>query len=165
MAIFWRSWITFTAIIATVLFVLALLATLQHNALYSKLIRQRLSVVAQSAADSFQPVVNLGLPISMVRNAREVLGRAQQTDERIIAIHAFNPSGIIVQTTHPDDPVLVPDVVKFAQSLAEGSEWSVESDAELFSGTNISNAAGKVVGSIVVVYPKEEFNAHNKAVI
>ena len=60
MFILWRSWITFTAIIATVLLVLALLSSLQHNALYSDLIRQRLSVVAQTTADSFKSVVKRG---------------------------------------------------------------------------------------------------------
>jgi len=165
MSILWRSWITFTAIIATVLIVLAVLSTLQHNALYSNLIRQRLSVVAQTTADSFQSVVNLGLPISMVRNARELLTRAQQTDPRITAIHAFNPTGIIVQTTDPDDPSDVPKEVQLAQSLADGGEWSVESDTELFSGISISNAAGTTVGNIAVVYPKSEFDTHTAAVI
>jgi len=165
MSILWRSWITFTAIIATVLIVLALLSSLQHNALYSELIRQRLSVVAQTAADSFQPVVNLGLPISMVRNGREVLIRAQQTDTRITAIHAFNPTGIVVHTTDPTDPSHVPDEVKLAQSLADSGEWSVESDTELFSGISIRNAAGGTVANIVIVYPKEEFDAHTAAVV
>jgi predicted MFS family arabinose efflux permease len=165
MSILWRSWITFTAIIATVLIVLAVLSTLQHNALYSNLIRQRLSVVAQTTADSFQSVVNLGLPISMVRNARALLTRAQQTDPRITAIHAFNPTGIIVQTTDPDDPSDVPKEVQLAQSLADGSEWSVESDTELFSGVSISNAAGTTVGNIVVVYPKSEFDTHTATVV
>ena len=165
MSILWRSWITFTAIIATVLIVLAVLSSLQHNALYSELIRQRLSVVAQTTADAFQPVVNLGLPISMVRNAREVLVRTQQTDPKIIAIHAFNPTGIIVQTTHPADPDNVPDEVKLAQSIADDVQWSVESATELFSGISIHNAAGTTVANIVVVYPKEEFDAHTTAVI
>ncbi len=104
MFILWRSWITFTAIIATVLIVLALLSSLQHNAIYSDLIRQRLSVVAQTTADSFKSVVNLGLPISMVRNARQILERGQQTDPRITTIYTFNPSGIVVHTTDPDGP-------------------------------------------------------------
>ena len=56
MSILWRSWITFTAIIATVLIVLAVLSSLQHNALYSDLIRQRLSVVAQTSADTFAAI-------------------------------------------------------------------------------------------------------------
>ena len=126
MSILWRSWITFTAIIATVLIALAVLSSFQHNALYSDLIRQRLSVVAQTSADSFGPVVKLGLPISMVRNASEVLTRAQQTDSQITAIHAFNPSGIIVQTTDPTRPERVPDNVIRAQSLADGDLWGGE---------------------------------------
>ncbi|TDJ16677.1 MAG: MFS transporter [Gammaproteobacteria bacterium] len=165
MSILWRSWVTFTAIIATVLIVLALLSSFQHNALYSDLIRQRLSVVAQTTAHSFQSVVNLGLPISMVRNARKVLARARQTDPRITAIHAFNPTGIIVQTTDPDDPGKVPDEVKLAQSLADSSQWSVETDTELYSGISIRNAAGTTVANIVVVYPKEEFVERTTAVV
>jgi predicted MFS family arabinose efflux permease/HAMP domain-containing protein len=165
MFILWRSWITFTAIIATVLIVLALLSSLQHNALYSDLIRQRLSVVAQTTADSFKSVVNLGLPISMVRNARQILERGQQTDSRITAIHAFNPSGIIVHTTDLAKPDKVPDEVVLAQSLAEGSEWSVESDTKLYSGISINNTAGATVGNILVVYPKAEFIAHSTGVV
>jgi predicted MFS family arabinose efflux permease len=165
MSILWRSWITFTAIIATVLIALAVLSSLQHNALYSDLIRQRLSVIAQTSADSFQSVVKLGLPISMVRNASEILSRAQQTDPQISAIHAFNPSGIIVKTTDPTHPGNVPRKVAQAQSLADSDKWSVESDSELFSGANISNAQGATVASIVVVYPKREFDAHSTTVI
>ena len=165
MSILWRSWITFTAIIATVLIVLAVLSSLQHNALYSDLIKQRLSVLAQTSADSFQSVIKLGLPISMVRNASEILMRAQQTDPQISAIHAFNPSGIIVKTTDPTQPGRVPKEVVQAQSLADSGKWSIENDAELFSGVNISNAQGTAVASIVVVYPKREFDTHSSAVI
>ena len=165
MSILWRSWITFTAIIATVLITLAVLSAFQHNALYSDLIRQRLSFVAQTSADSFQSVIKLGLPISTVRNASEILARAQQTDPQITAIHAFNPSGIIVKTTDPAQPGNVPQEVVQAQSLSDSGEWSVESDTELFSGVNISNAQGATVASIVVVYPKREFETHSSAVV
>jgi MFS family permease len=165
MSILWRSWITFTAIIATVLIALAVLSSLQHNALYSDLIRQRLSVVAQTSADSFKSVVKLGLPISMVRNASEVLARAQQTDPQITAIHAFNPSGIIVKTTDPTNPGKVPESVMQAHHLADADEWSVESDTEIFSGVSINNASGSTVANIVVVYPKQEFDARTNAVV
>jgi len=164
MFILWRSWFTFTAIIATVLIVLALLSSLQHNAIYSDLIRQRLSVVAQTTADSFKSVVNLGLPISMVRNARQILERGHQTDPRISAIYTFNPSGIVVHSTDPAGPKKVPKEVILAQSLAERTEWSVESETSLYSGISINNNAGVTVGNIVVVYPKEEFDARTTAV-
>lgn len=165
MSILWRSWLTFTAIIATVLIVLAVLSCLQHNALYSNLIRQRLSVVAQTAAKSFQPVVNLGLPVSMVRNAREVLARAQRTDSRITAIHVFDPTGVIVHTTDPGNPSHVPDNVTLAQGLSDSDKWSVESDEDLYSAVSVLNAAGNTVANVVVVYPKEEFDARTLAVV
>jgi len=63
-----RSWLTLSVVIATVQAVLALLSILQHNAILSDLIRQRLSVVAQTTAASFQPIIRLGLPLSMMRN-------------------------------------------------------------------------------------------------
>jgi len=165
MPILWRSWITFTAIIATVLVVLAVLSSLQHNALYSSLIRQRLSVVAQTAAQSFKPVVNLGLPISMVRNARDVLARAQTTDPRITAIHAFDPAGRIVHTTDAETPTHMPENVTLAQALSETMRWSIESETDLYSGVRISSPVGKTVANIVVVYPKQEFDARTAAVV
>ncbi len=165
MYILWRSWVTFTSIIATVLITLAVLSAFQHNALYSDLIRQRLSVVAQATADSFQSVVKLGLPVSMVRNAGEILARAQQTDPQIDAIHAFNPSGIVVKTTDPEQPGEMPPEVVKAQALSDSGKWSVESDTQLFSGINIANAQGATVASVVVVYPKLEFDRHSAAVV
>ena len=165
MPILWRSWVTFTAIIATVLGVLALLSWLQHDALYSNLIRQRLSVVAQTAAQSFQPVVNLGLPVSMVRNARGVLERVQGTDPRIVAMHAFDPAGRVVHTTDPANPTHVPEEVTLAQALSDGDKWSVESQKNLYSGVSILDTGGKSIANIVVVYPKEEFDARTAAVL
>ncbi len=87
----------------------------------------------------------------MVRNARQVLERGQQTDPRIIAIHAFNPSGINVHTTDPANPNKVPVEVILAQSLAESNEWSVESETGLFSGISINNSAGTRVGETPLV--------------
>ena len=59
----------------------------------------------------------------------------------------------------------MPQEVVQAQSLADSGEWSIESGTELFSGVNISNAHGATVASIVVVYPKREFDTHSSAVV
>ena len=58
-----RSWLTLSLVIAVVQAVLALLAILQFNALFSDLLRQRMAVIAQATATSFKPIVNLGLPL------------------------------------------------------------------------------------------------------
>lgn len=47
-----RSWLTFTIVIAVVQGVLALLAVLQHDSILSDLLRQRIAVIAQTTAAS-----------------------------------------------------------------------------------------------------------------
>jgi predicted MFS family arabinose efflux permease len=158
MSILWRSWLIFTAIIATIISTLALLSYLQFNVILSNLIQQRLSVVAQTTAGPFSSVVNLGLPFSMVRNTETILKRGQETDERIIAIHAFNPSGIIVGSTDPNHNSKVPDEVIRAQAIENNGKWSIETPEKIFSGLSVSDDKDQLVGSIVVVYPKDDFN-------
>jgi len=158
MSILWRSWLIFTAIIATIISTLALLSYLQFNIILSNLIQQRLSVVVQTTAGSFRSVVNLGLPFSMVRNTETILKRGRETDERIIAIHAFNPSGIIVGSTDPDHNEKVPDEVTSAQTIDNNGKWSVETPEKIFSGLSVLDDKNQLVGGIVVIYPKDNFN-------
>ena len=99
MSLLWRSWFAYVGIIAIALSVLAFLSVLQHDAVLSRLIQQRLAVVAQTTASSFRAVVDLGLPLSMMRNAKTVLQRAREIDPDIAAIHVFNPGGIVIYST------------------------------------------------------------------
>ena len=158
-----RIWLTFAVAIAVVQGVLAGLAILQHNATFADLLSRRVAVIAQTSAAAFQPIIDLGLPLAMVRNGRQVLARARDTDPGIRAAHAFNLSGIIVHSSETPKPEAVPpDVLKAAQ-LAEGDEWSVESVTEVYSGFNIKRA-GNVVGSVVVAYPVERLTAASRTV-
>lgn len=158
MPILWRSWIALTALIAVVLTSLSLLSILQHDAILAKLIQQRLSVVAQTTAASFRPMVNLGLPLSAVRNAVDILKRSRELDPEIRDIHVFNPTGIVVRSTAVDGPDRVSKEILLALSLSEGEGWSVETESELNSGFTVTNSAGDTVGAVVVVYPKDRFN-------
>ncbi len=158
MSILWRSWLAFTVVIAVVLGVLATLAVLQHNAILSDLIRQRLTVVAQTTAASFRSVVDLGLPLSMMRNADRVLAHGLEIDPTITAIHVFNPSGIVVYSSDAEKPGSVSREVLRAQQLAEGRAWSVETADDLDSGYTVTNRGGQKVGGVVVIYPKGDFD-------
>ena len=77
------SWLTFTIVIGVVQIVLGLLVVLQHNAIYSDLLRQRISVIAQTIVASYKPIVDLGLPVSMIRNGDAVVMRAREMDSEI----------------------------------------------------------------------------------
>src|SRR5215469_11093882 len=95
MPILWRAWAAFTTIIGLFLAILSVLAVLQHNAIVSQLITQEVAVVVESTASSFRSVVDLGLPVSAVRNASEILRHARETKPGISAIYVFLPTGII----------------------------------------------------------------------
>ena len=159
MSLLWRSWIAFVAVIATVLTVLAVLSVLQHNSILARVVQERLSVIAQTTASSFRSVVNLGLPLSMVRNAKDVLERSRNIDASVEAIHVFNPSGIVVHSTGSGDLERVSDEVLLAQTLSTKNEWSVQNEKQLLSGFSITNSAGNLVGGVLAVSSNRDLTA------
>src|SRR6266581_7040960 len=108
MPILWRAWAAFATIIGLFLAIQTALAVLQHNALLSQLITQQFQVVVEATASSFRSVVDLGLPISAVRNAPEILRHARESKPGISAIHVFLPTGIVSASSAEDHPGTVP---------------------------------------------------------
>jgi MFS family permease/methyl-accepting chemotaxis protein len=159
MAILWRSWLTFTTILALTLSTFALLSYLQFNSILSELIVHRLSVVAYTTANSFRSVIDLGLPFLMINNAEGILKRGRLTDNNITAIHAFTPSGLVAYSTDPLHKFDVSKEILEAQRKGESDEWGVETNEVFYSGSSIFDDQGQLVGGIVVVYPKAIFNA------
>src|ERR1700740_679922 len=94
-----RTWLTFSTAIALLLAILGSLSILQRNAIFSDLLRQRISVIAQTTASSFKPITDLGIPLSMIRNGSEIVARAREMDHEIAAIDALNPDGDVIFST------------------------------------------------------------------
>ena len=163
MSLLWRNWIAFVAVLATVLSVLGFLAVLQHDVILARLIQERLTVIAETTASSFRSVVNLGLPISTVRNARDVLARAREIDPDVTAIQVFNPTGIVVHTTHESRGRQLSRQLLQVQSLSKSDRWSAPNDTEMQAGFTIRNAAGEAVGGVLVSASNQDFEARSKA--
>ena len=159
-----RSWIALTAVIAVVQGVLALLLILQHDAIYSDLLRQRVSVVAQTTATAFRPIIDLGLPISMIRGGDKIVARALDTDPEIRSVQAINPSGLVVYTTGQRPATIGPEVLQ-AMRLAEEIRWSTETADAIHSGFNIVGRDGAMAGAVVVTYPKDRLNSASRAIV
>ncbi len=159
-----RSWLTFTVVIGVVQAVLGFLAVLQHDAIFSELLRQRIAVIAQTTVASYQPIVRLGLPISMIRNGNAIVGRARSMDGDISAVHTFNPSGIIVHSTQHPRPQTVQDEALLHMRLADEVTWGGETETSILSGHNVTTNAGDAIGAVVVVYPKDRLSAASDAV-
>lgn len=156
MSLFWRSWVTVTALIATVLVVLAALSTVQFDAILSNFIQGRLAVLARTTQTPFQSAIDLGLSLSSVRNARAILERARQTDFDISAVHLFDRAGTIIDSTDKNHPGSVGVRVLFAQSGSESTDWHVETAQHFLSGVTIVDPRGDNIGGILMVYPKTD---------
>jgi predicted MFS family arabinose efflux permease/HAMP domain-containing protein len=160
-----RSWITFSAVIALLQAVVGLLSVLQHNALLSDLLRQRISVIAQTTATSFKPIIDLGLPLSMIRNGDAIVARPLEIDDQVKAVHALNPSGIIVYTTDASRPKEVPHEVLQAMRLSKSVKWSTETAEQIYSGFNVVGRDGATSGAVVVAYPKDRLEAASQTMV
>ncbi|MBZ9991677.1 MFS transporter [Mesorhizobium sp. BH1-1-5] len=159
-----RIWLALTAVMAIVLATLSILTVLQHDAILSNLIRQRLSVVVGSTAAPFRSVVDLGLPVSMMRNATELLLRARETDPLIKAVHLINPSGIVVDSTLAGDVEPMPrEIVRALVDSANG-RWTAETDTDLISGYSILDEGGSPVAGVVASYPRIELESRSWAI-
>lgn len=149
-----RSWIVTTFGIGIAQCILSLLLILQHDAIYSELLRQRVAVIAQTTAEAFRPILDLGLPISMLRDGDTIVGRGIAIDPNIIAVHAINPSGIVAHTTG-SKPATVPNDVLTAMRLSAADLWGYESSNAIYSGFSIRRTeGGPLGGAIVVEYPR-----------
>lgn len=163
MLMLWRNWVAFIAVLTTVLGVLGLLSVLQHDAILTRLLQERLNVIAEATASSFRSVVNIGLPISTVRNAKKVLSRNKEVDTVVTSIRVFNPSGIIVHSTDPEERAPISQDILLLQSLSNSDRWNAQTETELLAGFSIRNATGDTVGSVLVASSNRDFTAKSNA--
>ena len=163
MSMFWRNWIALVAVLATVLSILAGLSFLQHDAILTRLIQERLTVVAETTASSFRSVIDLGLPIATVRNAKDVLSWAKDVDPAVIKIQVFHPTGIVVHTTATDGNRQIPKDVLLVQSLSSGDRWNAEKDGEILAGVTLRNLAESSIGGVLVSAANHEFKRKSES--
>lgn len=157
MSVLWRNWLSMTAILG--LAILRSLALLQHNSILAMLLKQRLSVVAQSTAGDFRPVATMGLPLSMLRNAQAVLREARANDANIRAIYITEHDGSVIHTDGAlGQAGLAPAVLHTLQQHQHQQVWSSETDTALTSAAAIVRGDHSVAGWVLVFYTKDAFN-------
>ncbi len=121
-----------------VLFVFVGLATLQFEAILSNMVRERLVVLATRTAVPFNSVVDLGLPVSSVRNALAVLEAAKQSDPAIDDITLFSLGGEIVHSTSDQNTQVVPIAWVSAVSDPEaGGVFQIDERASFVTGIDV----------------------------
>ncbi|RWB54778.1 MAG: MFS transporter [Mesorhizobium sp.] len=164
MTLLTRIWLSLTIVLTIVITVLSVLVKLQNEAVYSQLLRQRLSVIAAATAAPFRSVSELGLPIATIRNAEALLNRASQTDPAISNIVLLDLSGKVVWSV---SDVPIPFTARqMGRAMEEGSNgmWDLETATALVSGASILDESGEPSGALAVIYPTEELRTHNSLI-
>lgn len=164
MALFWRIWAAVSLVNVLVLSVFLGLAALQFASINSKLVGERLVVLASRTVEPFAASVALGLPISGVRNAPTLLERARQTDEDIVALHVFDAAGHIVHSTSNPAPASITADAATARQSAQGAPWYLETDNGFIGGVDVV-AAGGSAGGILILYPRRGHETQVRSMI
>lgn len=149
-----RIWTAVTAVIGLIVAVFSILAILQHDAVLSQLIRQRLAVTVEMTARPFRSVVDLGLPVAMMRNKTDLLERARQSDPDIAKVVLFNPTGIVVAQVGDGRFEKIPTAIMAHGNDHAAARWGLETERDLISAVWITDGAENVVGGLLAVYPK-----------
>ena len=145
-----RSWIAFTGILALALGVMCTLSVLQFGAVQVRLAQDRMAVVAISVAGPFRSVIALGLPISTVRNAEQILARAKAIDPLVADIKVFHQSGIVVHATVNTNRDPISKEIMFDQSVAAEDRWASSQSDRLIAGLTLRGTKGMPIGGILV---------------
>lgn len=153
MALFWRVWAAVTLVNFAVLTIFVGLAVLQFGNINSDLVGERLVVLAGRTAAPFEAAAKIGLPLSTVRNADALLERARQTDDAILAIHAFDAAGKIVHSTLVPAPVAISPEAARARAAAKSTAWYRETSEGFLGSIEIASRSGVSAGGILIVYP------------
>ena len=157
MSLLWRSWFAFVFLIGMTLSALCYFSIVQHDIIYSRLVEQRLAVIARTTGASFNAIVEIGLPLDMVRNSDAILARAQTLDPSATRIKVFDTQGVIVSSTEPIDQAVIDEVIFTRFLNSEQRSWHYKDTDALHSGYTIKDSEDEVFGAIVVEYPKEEY--------
>ncbi|WP_282039153.1 hypothetical protein [Halomonas alimentaria] len=154
MTLFWRAWATVMLVNLVVLALFVGLATLRYAGIDSGLTGERLGVLAQRTAEPFAVAARLGLSLGQVRNAPAVLERARQTDERIDAIHVFDPDGWVVHSTRPDEPARINPEFFRRHGESASAPWFLETEGRFISGVSIQAGTSSAAGGVLLVYQR-----------
>lgn len=156
MGLVWRVLTTIAATNFVVMFVFVSLATLQFDSILSGLIKERLEVLATRARDPFASVIELGLPVSSVRNGRAALVAVKQSDPAIEEILVFEPSGKVVHTTSREVVGDVPpDWIDASGEVNSSNIFHLARPSQFIVGADIQSG-GETVAVLAIVYSKSQ---------
>lgn len=153
------------AVNALCLLVLFALASVQYDALFSGLVRDRVAVVAQVLAEPFQAVTELGLSVDTLRDVDALLLRTKQSSADILDVYLFDQAGNIVRSTAPDLVDAAALAAKDALANSDGGTWFGNSKEGLLVASFVNGPDGKVAGGVLLAHGDGGRSLHVAALV
>lgn len=117
--------------------------------------------------DSIEANVGLGLPLANIRVVQNLVERAKATDERVLAVEVFSPTGIsLFNTDRGSIGETIPAAWRGAiRNRVVGDRWRVEELGDLIVGEVMRNDFGEPVGYLAVTLSGEARDRHAESLI
>jgi len=151
---------TIWIILISVLGLLYLMNYMKFTSLMSSVVSSQLQVMSTSLERSIIRAEQLGLPLSEMNNLPELMQRAKARDEQVEALYVIGPRGKVLFATDRKefDPAHAQQILRKALKGDESS-WSLEESDTLYSGLQLFDGTGQLMGGIVIAYDKSGYGS------
>jgi len=117
--------------------------------------------------DTIEANVGLGLPLSDIRLAQDLIERAAATDKQVLAVEVFSPAGISLFNTDRGS-IGEPISAAWQETISyriENDRWRVEELGNLVVGHIIRNDFGEPIGHVAITISGEGRRTLGRAVL
>lgn len=155
----WKALIGLSLIMCVTMGLLFMLSVFKFESTLGHLIQSRLTVVAERVAGALEAAVDLGLTLSELRTAPDLIERARESDSRIELIDVVDFEGFIHFSTLPGR---AGDFLEAAtlERLRRADEhaWNHATDEAFLNGVTLTDSIGQRIGAVVLTYSKSRFD-------
>ncbi|MGF1734171.1 hypothetical protein [Photobacterium satsumensis] len=149
-----RLVITVWVILLSVLGLLYLMNYMKFDNLMSQVVSSKLQVISSSLESSIKRVERLGIPLHSATNLKANFENARLREENVNAVSFIDVKGsTAIQTQTTKGTTIPDDVVRRALNSSE-PYWLLSVDDVLYSGLQVKDSFGQLMGSIVIEYDK-----------
>lgn len=145
------------AILACSLTLTAFLNLYKYEKTYLQLAQSRFGFVVFDIKATVENSLNLGLPLSALRNTQNVIERETAQDDQILSIEVFDQDG---ETQFSTNRGGIGNRVPrhWLAARGDGDAWSEIDDQAIVVGAPLINNFGQTVGGIALRYSRAHFD-------
>jgi uncharacterized protein GlcG (DUF336 family) len=144
-----------SSILLLVVCVMVFLNYTKFQKVFTVFYQSRIDYVIKDMKQAVEFSLNMGLPLSDLKNIQDLIDRVGTEDKQIIAIQVVDPSGNVLFTTQKDaaGDQTVPEAW-LTKTRSTSEIWTIHDADAMVIGGPLLNAIDQVSGSLVLTYSR-----------